>query len=264
MSERRPPAPFARFVVVASLAAALAVPGSGMAAPGEAPSPARQASGYAAEPDVPLRLMVFTFRHQRAAEALGTIRTLLSTRGSVALEENTNSLSVRDTPAALARVTNAVRALDHEPRELLIDVQLIRAELARVSPAPSSVGISPDLLERLHQLFRYETFRLVARSRIATREGESVTYSMGDGYELAFRPGTSLDGRRLKLAGFAMRQGGGDAGVEVRELVRTAVNLRLEQPVILGLTRAESANSALMLALRYELPEPVAAPRPAE
>lgn len=257
MSERSVRAPRLLPLV---LAAAVAASGAGVAAQ-EAPAtaaPARKSVGPGpiapgvVPPAAPLRLLVFTFRNQRAGDALAQVRPLLSPNGSVALDESANSLSVRDTPAALARVAETIRDFDHSRREMSIQVQLIRAEVAKISPVPPSVGIDEALLNRLRQIFRYDSYVLLSRSRIDTREGEAVAYEMGDGYRLSFRSGTVVDGRSLRLAAFEMARA--QAGKPQLELVRTAVNLRLDQPLVLGLSSHEGAGRALLLALRYEAP----------
>ena len=77
-----------------------------------------------------------------------------------------------------------------------------------------------------------------------------VTYEMVEGYRLAFRPGTLVGGGRLRLAGFEVVRS--RPGAAQHELVRTTVNLRLDQPFILGLATDESSDPALLLALRYD------------
>ena len=205
-----------------------------------------------------VKLAVFTFRHQRASEALATVRGMLSPRGSVALDEESNTLSVKDSGATLARIARAISSIDHRPQPLSIEVQLIRAVASQVSPAPPSFGVAADLIQRLKQVFRYDSYSLVARGRIETREGDDVDYELGDGYRLNFRPGTLYDPARLKLASFAVvrRQAGGAD----RDVVRTVVNLRREQPFILGLATDEAAARALLLAMRYEIPAEPAVP----
>jgi hypothetical protein len=256
---------FPKSIATALLVAALAAaPGFSQAAP-SASKPAAPTGGVTGpgpqiREDGPLGLTVFTFRHQSASEALPTVRALLSPRGSVALDEGSNTLSVRDVGPRLTRIARMIAAIDHLSLPLAIDVQLIRAEIAQISPAMPTIGIAADLLQRLKQIFRYDSYALVARSRIDAREGESVTNDIGDGYRLTFRPGTVFEGGRLRLSGFAVTRrqaAGGD-----RDLVRTAVNLRRDQPFILGLTKDEGATRAILLALRYETVSEIAAPAP--
>ena len=259
MSERRTPRrnrPFAGALAVAMLAgfaalASMALPADAQSAPPGATVP-RGGGSSAATPPPAIRLMVFSFQHQRAGEALPTIRQLLSAQGSVALDAAANTLAVRDTPASLARISRVVRTIDHLRQSVQIEVQLIHAEVATISPVLPSVHIDPDLVSRLRQLFRYEQFTLLAGSRIDTHEGEAVVYEMGNGYRLSFELGTVIEGRRLRLANFHMRRS--QPGKAEQDLVRTAVNLGLGQPFILGLTNDESANRALMLVLRYQSP----------
>ena len=247
--------PLAPTVAAAAAAVALllaALPAPAQVAP--APKATQKVTGPGPLPPEagPIQLTVFTFRHQRASEALPAVRAMLSPRGSVALDEESNTLSVKDSAATLARISRAVASIDHLPQPLAIDVQLIRALASQVSPLPPSVGVEAELLTRLKKVFRYDSYSLVARGRIDTREGEAVDHELGEGYRLAFRPETLYDAGRLRLAGFTVvrRQAkGGD-----RDVFRTVVNLRREQPLILGLATDEAAARALLLAMRYEIP----------
>ncbi len=202
------------------------------------------------EASAAVRLMVFSLERQSVFEALTVVRPLLSVQGSVELDPGRNTISVRDNLAALSRVATAIRFFDRESQPVHIDVSLILAETAKISPVRTDTGISPDLLARLQQLLRFNSFSLLAHSRIASREGEAVVYEMAQGYRLNFELGSVADGKRIRLAGFRMVRD--LPGQPEHELVRTVVHLGLDQPLILGLTRDEGADRALMLVLRYE------------
>lgn len=197
-----------------------------------------------------VRLMVFSLQRQRVFDALTLVRPLLSVQGSVELDPKNNTIAVRDNLAALSRVATAIRAFDRESQPVRIDVQLIHAETAKISPARPATGISRDLLDRLRQLLRFQSFSLLAHSQIDSREGEAVVYEMAQSYRLSFELGTVADGKRIRLSGFRMARA--LPGQPEHELVRTVVHLGLDQPLILGLTRDEASDHALMLVLRYE------------
>jgi hypothetical protein len=197
-----------------------------------------------------VRLMVFSLEHQRVFDALNVVRPLLSMQGSVELDPHNNTISVRDNFAALSRVATAIRAFDRDNRPVRIDVQLIHAEIAKISPVKPTTGIAPDLLQRLRQLLRFQTFSLLAHSQIESREGEAVVYDMAQGYRLSFEVGTVFENQRIRLSGFRMVRAA--EGRAESELVRSVVNLGLDQPLILGLTRDEAADHALMLVLRFQ------------
>lgn len=232
-----------------ALGAAHAEAQSGAAPPSVGPV-ARPAGAPAAAPEGNVRLHVFSLQHQRAADALAVVRPLLSARGVVELDEAANTLAVRDTLPALSRVTLAIRSFDHATRALRFDVQLVHAELSALSPVPRSDALDPDLVAKLKQLLRFQHYALIGRASIASREGELVTYDIGNGYRLAFRVGTLIDERRVRLADLTMLKLA--PGSSQRELLRSAINLSLGQPLILGLTRDESSDRALMLVLRCD------------
>lgn len=245
----------------------------------QSPAAARPVAGAAAEvprlrskPAVPapaapgeagaVRLMVFSLERQSVFEALTAVRPLLSVQGSVELDPTHNTISVRDNLAALSRVATAIRAFDRESQPVKIGVSLILAQVAKISPVPPDVGIEPGLLTRLRQLMRFNTFTLLAHGEISSREGEAVSYEMAQGYRLSFALGTVGDGKRIRLADFRMVRA--LPGHPESELVRSVVNLGLDQPLILGLTRGEAADRALMLVLRFQnaaLPMTAAAER---
>lgn len=213
-----------------------------------APTPEEQAA---------VRLMVFGLERKSVYDALNVVRPLLSVQGSVELDPTHSTISVRDNLAALSRVATAIRNFDRESQPVSIDVSLILAETAKISPVRPVTGIAPDILARLKQLLRFDVFSLLARSQISSREGESVVFDMAQGYRLTFELGAIEDSRRVRLSGFRMVRA--LPGKAEHELVRSVVNLGLDQPLILGLTRDESADRALMLVLRYQRPTALAA-----
>jgi hypothetical protein len=257
-------------LVIAGAAAAQEAPATAKPAPAAA-RPAQSAppvprlrsqpvlspqAGATASPEATaaVRLMVFSLQRQSVYEALNVVRPLLSVQGSVELDPGHNTISVRDNLAALSRVATAIRAFDRESQPVHIDVSLILAEAAKISPKRPDTGIAPDLLVRLQQLLRFNTFSLLAHSRIASREGEAVVYEMAQGYRLSFELGSAADGKRIRLAEFRMVRA--QPGQPEHELVRSVVHLGIDQPLILGLTRDEGADRALMLVLRYESAAP--------
>ncbi|MEO8277150.1 MAG: hypothetical protein ABI639_13125 [Thermoanaerobaculia bacterium] len=197
-----------------------------------------------------VRLMVFSLSRQRVLDSLSVVGPLLSPRGTFELDPKNNTISVRDSLSALSRIATAIRAFDRENQPVLIDVQLINAMTAKISPIVPSIGIGEDLLVRLRQLLRFQSFSLVAHGEIRSREGETVDYDMSQGYRLSFALGSVSDDHRLRLSGFRMARSA--PGAAERELVRTVVHLGRDQPLILGLTQDEASDHALLLVLRYE------------
>jgi hypothetical protein len=202
-----------------------------------------------------LQVYAYTLRHKPASEALMLIRPLLTSRGTVELQPEGNTLVVRDTLAALGRIVPTLRAYDQPPAPLRMHVMVVRADSR---PSPSYAGSSlPDWLEeRLRGLLRWDYYRVLADSGVQTREGESVTHEVGLSYGVSFRMGNVLSGDRIKLHDFKVWRAGTPNGRD-EPLVEATLNLSLDKPKVLGLANSESSDHALMVVLTCErLPQP--------
>ena len=69
----------------------------------------------------------YNLRHRGAAEALGLVLPLLSSRGAVELQPGGNALVIRDTARVLERIRPRLLAFDHPFDPLRLRVQIIRA-----------------------------------------------------------------------------------------------------------------------------------------
>lgn len=203
-----------------------------------------------------LRLHAFTLEHQRATDALELVQALISARGTVEIQAGSNTLVVRDSLSALGRITAALRAFDHPSRPIAFDVQIVKAEPIGISPVAPDGGLDPGLKSKLETLFRYQSYRLLSRARIDSREGEDVTYDMPGGFRLSFKLGTLVEERRLLLRTFRIVRA--LPRTAERELIHTRFNLWIDQPLVLGLARDEASPSALFVVVVFE---PVAGER---
>lgn len=195
-----------------------------------------------------LYVHAYTLKHQKAAEALMLIHPLLSPRGTVELQPVGNTLVVRDTLAGLSRVVPVLRNFDRPARPLRMDVYLVHASRQRptavspVMPEPPS-----DLVRRLNAILPYNFFTLVAQAQVSGLEGQPVTYEIGGGFEVSFRPGTVMPNRRIRLNDFRVLRRRRQS--EAQPLLHTHLNLMLDQTVALALAKSEASPDALMVVL---------------
>lgn len=215
----------------------------------------------------PTSSYTFGLRHQSAGEAMALVRPMLSPAGRIDLAPDGRTLVIRDNLSVLSRVVPLLRSFDHPAVAVRLRVQLVQAwrrgpgvglsglpsPAAPISPlgtpAPPLEG---ELADRLRRLLSFDAYTLLSETRFETREGDQVAYEFRAGYRVEFRLGTVMPGQRLKLHGFRVLRGGGG---EPRELIHTSVNLPLAQPFILGLTRDEGSQTALLVVMSYEPPE---------
>jgi hypothetical protein len=189
----------------------------------------------------------YTFRYQRAGEAVSLVYPLLSPRGTVEFQPASNTLVIRDTQAAVNRIVPVLRNFDHPARPLRLDVVVVRARRApAVSPQYQHSDLPDWLTKRLHSLLAYDIFERQAQAQLAGLEGQWVVYELGPEYKVSFRFGTLLEDQRLKLSNFRVFR-----RVEGREsnLVQSTLTLALDQTISLGLAKSEESREALMLVL---------------
>lgn len=225
------------------------------------------------------QVYAYTLKHQPVREAVTLVRPYLSAAGTVEEQARGNTLVIRDTPAALARIRPVLEGFDRPPQDLRFDIQIIRAGPKRqvVSPPtdePETDGLSEELVKRLRDLLRYDDYRVLAEAAVTSKEGEEVTYSLGQSYSVSFRLGSVLGSstqpssaaarpERLKLQDFRiLRHAGSSANkgrqLEPRELFHATLNLWIDRPLNLVLAQDESSQEALMIAIscRRETEEP--------
>jgi hypothetical protein len=192
-----------------------------------------------------LVLHAFTLKHQRASDAVPLVHPLLSERGTVELQKADNTLVIRDSAAALARILPILRSFDHAPRPLRAEIMIVRASRSSVSPPLNHSDLPEELTRRLRKILLYDNYDLEAQALLQPTEGESVTYEIGEGYLIAFRLGTVLPDRRVRLTDFAV--GRRFPHRAPQEFIQTNLNLWLDQTISLGLTKSEGSRDALMV-----------------
>ncbi|MGC3997933.1 MAG: type IV pilus secretin PilQ [Anaeromyxobacter sp.] len=78
-------------------------------------------------PLVPLKVRMFPVNFARAADLQGRVKDMLTERGSVSVDERTNTLIVKDVAEALVRAEGLVRNLDTEIPQVLIESRIVEA-----------------------------------------------------------------------------------------------------------------------------------------
>ncbi|MEM6793590.1 MAG: secretin N-terminal domain-containing protein [Acidobacteriota bacterium] len=226
----------------------------------------------AAQPAAPadearLSTHAFSLEHREVGEALNLVRPLLSSRGSVEEQRRGNTLVVRDRAASIERIAEALSAFDVPPKNMRLEIQVVQAGPKRksvVSPPLPTVGaeLPEDLEERLKALLTYEDYKVLAQADVPSFEGQPVTHSVGDDYEVSFKLGQVVGDQRLRLEGFKVkkrvRSTNKGRRLEPRELYHATFNLWLEKPFMLVLTQNAERREALLIAISARHGEPSA------
>jgi hypothetical protein len=201
---------------------------------------------WAQTPGEEVVVRAYTFKYQRASEAVPLVYPLLSPRGTVEYQPAGNTLVIRDTQAAIHRIVPMLRSFDHPALPLRLEVFVVRASRALVSP-PQRSELPEWLTKRLHDLLAYDYYEMQAQAQLGGVEGQRVVYELGPEYKVSFRFGTLLDGQRVKLSNFRISRR--SEGRPESNLIQTNLNLWLDQTMSLGLAKSEASREALMVVL---------------
>jgi hypothetical protein len=192
-------------------------------------------------------VQAYTFQHQRADEAMGLVSPLVSSKGSIELQRGSNTLVIRDVPAALARIVPVLKSFDHPPRPLRLEVLFVRASRAVVSPQVQHSDLPEAMTRQLRNLLGYDVFETQARAQLGGLEGQSVVYEVGQDYRVSYRFGTVMPDQRVKLSNFRIVRQATEARPKA-VLLHANLNLWLDQTMNLGLAKSEGGQ-ALMVVL---------------
>jgi hypothetical protein len=214
-----------------------------------------------APPEVVVR--VFTLKHRSPDEALAVVRPVLTEGASVIVQPRGNTLTVRDSAAAVEQAARTIAAWDLPPRRINLAITLLRAstdDRSRPPAGPDALDQLPGVGERLRKLFRFTSYARLDSVLVQGVEGQTVAYLLDGGYRLEFQiePGSSPQQVRLKGLLFErLRRVPGPGIADVRhDILRTAINVVVGQPYILAVGKDEAAAGALVLVFRGTLAAP--------
>ena len=190
----------------------------------------------------------YTFKYQRASEAVVMVYPLLSPKGTVELQPGGNTLVIRDTQAAVQKIMPVLRAYDHPARPLRLEVYVVRASRSLVSPQVQRSDLPEALTKRLRDMFAYDVFEVQAQAQLASAEGQWGVYELGPDYKVSFRFGNLTQDRRVKLSNFRVTRR--EEGKPESEILHNAnLTVPIDHTTSLGFTQDESSPEALLVVL---------------
>jgi hypothetical protein len=213
------------------------------AAPEALPPP-----GSSVASGVPTEARLFRMQYRSIDEAVGLIRPLLSEDGTILLQPRRRSITVHDRPEHLAQVQDLLAAWDVPPRNVRLTIQLIRARAVE----GGAVRLTQELRgigEALKDVTRWTDYENVGSRSVSVSEGAGATLEI-DEYriQLALDESPGAPGMvRLKRFTLERRETTAGGGERLRPIWDTVMNLKTDQMTVLGATRLEQSQKAILL-----------------
>lgn len=218
-----------------------------LAAPAQAaPEPSPQ-PGTSVATGVPTEARLFRLQHRSIDQAVGLIRPLMSEDGAILLQPRRRAITVHDRPERLDRIEEFLAAWDVPPRNVRLTLQLIRARAVE----GGAVRLSQELRgigEALKDVTRWTDYQIAGSRSVSVSEGESATLDI-DEYrvhltiDFVSAPGSV----RLKRFALERREPLPGGGERLRPIWDTVMNLKSDQVTVLGATRLEQSEKAILL-----------------
>lgn len=195
----------------------------------------------------------FELRHKDADQAAAAIKSLISAEGSISIQPSKGALVITDHPENLARITKLLERYDVPARRFHLDLTLVSASRSgNPKPVPEDLR---EISRKLSGVFRFNSFDRLGGIIASGREGEAVVLDVDGTYRASFRFGSwdpVTDSVRIEEFRLDRVVGGTPSG---EPLLKTTLNLRLGQTVVLGASRQPDSQRALMLVLAASEPK---------
>lgn len=203
-----------------------------------------------AEPDAQsgLTARTFQFKFKNAERAAAVIKPLMSGDGSLSIQPSSNTLVVTDRTENIRGIVAALEKFDTPAQAFRVEVKLVAASRSATPAVPAELR---DVSAKLSGVLRFNAFEKLGELNAEAKEGDPVVVEQfAPGYRAEFRVGEydpATDTVRVNDFKLQRVQGDGKSSAEVTQVLKTSLNLKLGQTVILGASKLPQSNRALML-----------------
>ena len=182
----------------------------------------------------------FVLKHKQADKAANVIKGIMSAEGSMSIQPAANSLVVTDLPENIKKITAAIATFDAPAQALQLSIRLVSASRgAEAKVDPSLADVQSKLA-----LLRYNVLESLGSANATGKEGEPGVVSL-TGYRADFRFGEyDPASDSVQVADFKLLRQEGEL---LTPMLKTTLNLKLGQTVIIGATKQPQSQRALMI-----------------
>ena len=185
----------------------------------------------------------YHFRFRDADKAAAMIKSLISADGSMSIQPGSNSLIVTDRPENLKSIDAALQQFDKPAQNFRLYVRVISA--GKVDPPQARISEElKDIAPKL-ALLRYNSYDSLGHADISGAEGDPAGVELQNGYRADFKFGEfDPAADTLQISDFRLSRQQGD---QLTPLLKTTLNLRLGNTVIMGASKAPQSQRAVMI-----------------
>jgi len=197
----------------------------------------------AAEVGKSLTVRTFQFKYKKAENAATAIKSLMSAEGSMSIRPAANSLVVTDLAENMKKIVATLADFDVEAQPFRLTVRLVSAGRATAAGDAHIAAELRDLAPKLAML-RYNILDPIGDAEVTGKEGDSSQIDL-TGYRADFKFGEyDPASDSINLVDFKLSRLAAD---QLAPLMKTTLNLKLGQTLIIGATKQPQSQRALMI-----------------
>lgn len=190
----------------------------------------------------------FVIKFKKVGEVASVVNRLLGEKGAVTLQPGLRTIIVQDTGKNLRQIELAIATFDTPPPSVEITIKLVRATKSSAEPT-----ISDEIrnMARLGEVLRFNQYALMDSAIIEAQEGQSSVLLLAKDYQLHFFADVVQEGNGIiRLKNFELRKRARGKGKGLfTPLISVTVNLRSGETLVLGASRFEESDQALLVIL---------------
>jgi type II secretory pathway component GspD/PulD (secretin) len=197
----------------------------------------------------PVLTKAFTVKFKKVNEVASLINGMLSENGAITLQPRLRTIVVQDYASNLRNIEMAIADFDTAPPSVEISIKLV---LAQKSAGDSSVSNEIKSMAKIGEVLRFNHYSVLDTGVIQSEEGRNTTLSLAKDYQLQFVTDVIQEkSGTIRLKNFQLKKrkkeaNGKDAFVT---LLSVTINLQNAETLILGASRFEESDHALLIIL---------------
>ncbi len=191
----------------------------------------------------------FSIKFKKVDEVASVINGLLSEKGALTLQPRLQTIVVQDYEKNLRQVEMAIAAFDVPPPAAEVSVKLVRAS-KNAEPSPISDEIKN--MARVGDVLKFNQYSLLDSGIVECEEGQNSVLSLAQEYQISFVPDIIQEGNniiRLKNFQLKKKKKDGNGKDSFLPLLTVTVNLKNAETLVLGASRFEESDQALLIML---------------
>jgi hypothetical protein len=191
----------------------------------------------------------FSIKFKKVDEVASVINGLLSDKGAITLQPRLQTIVVQDYEKNLRQIEMAIAAFDVPPPAAEVSVKLVRASKnAEASPISDEI----KNMARVGDVLKFNQYALLDSGIVECEEGQNSVLSLAREYQISFVPDIIQEGNniiRLKNFQLKKKKKDGNGKDSFLPLLTVTVNLRNAETLVLGASRFEESDQALLIML---------------